>query len=188
MKYIKNPIEAYIVYEEMKNWQPTFKISTLISIIKEFINLRSDEFTPMDFNHLFEDKMHPDEYSYGNLEVLRGLKILKRISETKRIYKLSPLGELFKNSNNNIMRSMLYEALNYLRSTKIIIGFLRSKGSANIKEVIDELGKEMIYYNKKLIRKNKPTPFNEARTRAYLNLLSEFKIINKDLITNKYSF
>lgn len=190
MKYIKNPILASIIHEELKTLQPGIKIERMVKILKEIRKNTSKTYFAEDFTQLFQnEKSSPHDVSYRNLGMLRALKIFHSIKEGNKIsYRITDLGKYVCNTEDDKIISNLKTILEYLFSIKILIQFIKDKQEVSKEDINDVLGQEMIYYNKKTLGKAIPKPFNKPIGGEILNLLSEFKILKKNLNTKKYYY
>ena len=95
MKYIKNPILASIVHEELKTLQPGIKIERMVKLLKEIRKDTSKTYFAEDFTQLFQnERSPPNDVSYRNLGMLRALKIFHTFKDGKKTsYRITDLGK-----------------------------------------------------------------------------------------------
>lgn len=186
MNYVKDFIQAFNIYSELKNIQIGTNLNTLIKTLEELQNYQDKSFNPSDLENIFNNYMKPYDICYGNLEMLRALRILSRSSDKKAIYKVTALGRYILKESEISSVIILLKLFNNLNSIKILKQFIKDKGNISPEEISKELGEEMVYYNKLLLNKEWKKPFNIPITRTLLNILFELKVLQKDPVSKRF--
>ncbi len=181
---------AYIIHDELDTLQVGIDLEKVVIILKEINKNPSKLFYSDDFIHIFHDSKNPKQSSYRNLGFLRALKILHKFKDVRKIsYSVSDLGKYLCNyTDNGELLQNMKNILKYLYSIKILIEFIKDNKEVTKVDVDSVLGKEMIYYNYKILGESIPKPFNKAISGELLRLLSEFKVINKNPTSHKYYY
>ncbi len=190
MRYIKDPIMAYIIHDELDSLQVGIELKKVINIMKDIRKNSSNLFYSDEFIHIFHDSKNPKQSSYRNLGFLRALKILNKFKDVEKTsYSVTDLGKyLCKYTEEKELLQNMKNILQYLYSINILIEFIKDNKEITKEDVDRVLGKEMIYYNKKLLGKAIPKPFNKAISGELLRLLLEFKLLNKNPNSHKYYY
>jgi len=186
MKYIKNLILAYKIYDELKNVQIGTSFRRITQILNEFNNIDLANIKPEDLMYLFRDLKNPRDIVYGNLEMLRAMRILERIKETSAIYKITALGKYLMKQDTYSLGFEILNILNHLDSIKILLQFIKDNLEVESREISNSLGSEMSFYNELIFGKDWKKPFNEPISQTLLSLLTEVKILEKNNETKKF--
>lgn len=186
MKYIKNLILAYKIYDELKNVQIGTTFRRITQILNGFNNIDLANIKPEDLMYLFRDLKNPRDIVYGNLEMLRAMRILERIKETSAIYKITALGKYLMKQDTYSLGFEILNILNHLDSIKILLQFIKDNLEVESREISNSLGNEMSFYNELIFGKDWKKPFNEPISQTLLSLLTEVKILEKNNETKKF--
>lgn len=188
MNYIEDIVEAYRIYEELKNIQIGITFNRLIKVTHELKKIVKITFSPNDLDHIFQDLKNSYGICYGNLEMLRSMQIILRTNEKKAIYKVSDLGNYFINQKLDSVGYDFIKIILNLNAIQKLITFIKEKSEVNKKDVSAELGEEMVYYTQILYGKGMKKPYNEPIAKTLLDLLVEIKIIQKSIDSKNYYY
>jgi len=188
MNYIEDIVEAYRIYEELKNIQIGTTFNRLIKVTHELKKVVKKSFNPNDLDYIFQDLKNPYDICYGNLEMLRGMQIIIRINEKKAIYKISNLGNDFINQKLDSVGFDFIKIILNLNAIQKLITFIKEKSEVNKKDVSAELGEEMVYYTQILFGKGIKKPYNEPIAKTLLDLLVEIKVLQKSINSKNYYY